>query len=92
MAVRVLLSPFWAGTAHVVQLGPIWIEQRSREPAPPLRRRVEDSPRSRRREQHLKKYEFENVLISTSLGQPCLSVLGGFDFGLLDQMRAILVR
>jgi hypothetical protein len=24
-AARVLLSPFWAGTAHVVQLGPIWI-------------------------------------------------------------------
>ena len=31
-----LLSPFWAGATHVVQLGPIWIEQRGREPAPAL--------------------------------------------------------
>jgi hypothetical protein len=32
----VLLSPFWARATHVVQLGPIRMEQ-SREPAPPLR-------------------------------------------------------
>jgi hypothetical protein len=51
-AVRMFLSPFWAGTAHIVQLGPIWIEHRGREPAPPPRRRAEDAPRSRGLEQH----------------------------------------
>ena len=45
----VFLSPFWAGAAHVVQLGPIWIEQRRREPAPPPRCPIEDA--AQRREQ-----------------------------------------
>jgi hypothetical protein len=42
---HVFLSPFWAGAAHVVQFGPIWIEQQAREPAPPLRHRIEDARR-----------------------------------------------
>jgi hypothetical protein len=51
-ASRMLRSPFWTGAAHVVQLGPIRIEQRGREPAPSPSRRAEDPPRSRAREQH----------------------------------------
>ena len=48
---RVLLSPFWAGATHVVQLGPIWIEQRGREPAPATRGQTDDAVESRGREQ-----------------------------------------
>src|SRR6266516_1269092 len=48
-AVRMLRSPFWTGATHVVQLRPIRIEQRGREPAPS---RAQDPPRSRAREQH----------------------------------------
>src|SRR6478609_1838387 len=50
-AVRMLRSPFWTGATHVVQLRPIRIQQRGREPAPSPSRRAED-PRSRAREQH----------------------------------------
>ena len=49
---RMLHSPFWTGATHVVQLRPIRIEQRGREPAPSPRRRAQDPPRSRAREQH----------------------------------------
>ena len=48
---RVLPSPFWAGATHVVQLGPIWIEQRGREPAPATRGQTDDAVESRGREQ-----------------------------------------
>src|SRR5438552_4067427 len=51
-AVRMLCPPFWTGATHVVQLRPIRIEQRGREPAPSPSRRAEDPPRSRAREQH----------------------------------------
>src|SRR5437660_12068802 len=51
-ATRVLLSPFWAGATHIVQLGPIWIEQWGRAATPLPRRRVEDAPRNKGREQH----------------------------------------
>src|SRR5262245_37912875 len=45
-------SPFWAGATHVVQLRPIRIEQRGREPAPSPGRVAPDSPRSSAPEQH----------------------------------------
>src|SRR5215471_18167382 len=51
-ASRMLRSPFWTGAAHVVQLRPIRIEQRGREPVPSPSRCTEDPPRSRAREQH----------------------------------------
>jgi hypothetical protein len=57
---RVLLSPFWTGATHVVQLGPIWIEQRGREPTPAPRGHTDDAAESRGREET---YESENVLI-----------------------------
>src|SRR5437588_11088009 len=46
----VLLSPFRARAAHVVQFGPVRVEQSGPEPAPPLGRHVEAA--ARRREQH----------------------------------------
>jgi hypothetical protein len=41
----VLLSPFRARAAHVVQLGPVRVEQRGPEPAPPLGSHVEAAAR-----------------------------------------------
>src|SRR6516165_9454175 len=49
---RMLRSPLWTGATHVVQLRPIRIEQRGREPAPSPSRRPQDPPRSGTREQH----------------------------------------
>jgi hypothetical protein len=48
----VLLSPFRARAAHVVQLGPVRVEQRGPEPAPPLGSHVEAAARRGDREQH----------------------------------------
>jgi hypothetical protein len=60
---RVLLSPFWAGATHVVQLGPIWIEQRTREPAPAPRGHTDDAAESRGANNSLETYDSGNVLI-----------------------------
>src|SRR5271166_1877228 len=49
--VRMLLSPFWAGTTHVVQLGPIWIGQRGRDAAPPAHSHADEAAKRRGREQ-----------------------------------------
>jgi hypothetical protein len=46
----VLLSPFRARAAHVVQFGPVRVEQSGPEPAPPLGSHVEAA--ARRREQN----------------------------------------
>jgi hypothetical protein len=61
-AVRMLRSPFWTGATHVVQLRPIRIEQRGREPAPSPSRRAEDPPRTRARERARRAYCSENIL------------------------------
>src|SRR5262249_9721554 len=50
-AACVLRAPFWTGATHVVQLRPIRIKQRGREPAPSSRR-TDDALRGRGREQH----------------------------------------
>src|SRR5262245_59011293 len=56
-SLRILRCPhaslvIWTGATHVVQLRPIRIAQRGREPAPSLSRRPEDPPRARARAQH----------------------------------------
>src|SRR6476620_10948569 len=68
-AVRTLRSPFWTGGTHVVQLRPIRIEQRGREPAPSPSRRAEDPPRSRARQQHSRDIR---VCECTHFGPPCV--------------------
>src|SRR5882672_1494340 len=50
-AARVLFSPSWAGAAHIVQLGPVRVEQIVPQPAPPASGRDGTSRRRRRREQ-----------------------------------------
>src|SRR5260370_27157946 len=40
----VLRSPFRAGAAHVVQLGPVRVEQRGPQPAPPPHDHVQTTP------------------------------------------------
>ena len=49
---RVLRSPFRAGAAHVVQLGPVRVEQRGPQPAPPPHDHVQTTPLRRGRKQH----------------------------------------
>ncbi len=66
-AARMLRSPFWTGATHIVQLRPIRIEQRGREPAPSPSRRAQDLPRSRAREQHSRDIR---VCECTHLGSP----------------------
>src|ERR1700704_84880 len=51
-AARVLLSPFRAGAAHIVKLGPVRVEQRRPQPAPPPSGRVQAARRRRGRKQH----------------------------------------
>ena len=48
----VLLSPFWARAAHVVQLGPIRVEQRAPQPAPPPSDYIKTAAFRRGRKQH----------------------------------------
>src|SRR5262245_6698004 len=51
-AAPMLRSPFWTGATHVVQLRPIRIKQRGREPVPSPGRLAQDPPPSGAREQH----------------------------------------
>src|SRR5208337_1584468 len=67
-AARMLRSPFWTGATHVVQLRPIRIEQRGREPAPSPSRHAQDPPWSRAREQHSR---YIRARECTHLGSPC---------------------
>jgi hypothetical protein len=81
---RVFLSPFWAGTAHVVQFGPIWIEQQARERAPPMRHLIEDARRDG--EQHSEDRLQERTHFDASWGGPATRFL------LRDQMPIMLVQ
>jgi len=54
----VLLSPFWAWAAHVVQLGPIRVEQRAPQPAPPQSDYVKVAASPRGRKQHSRHVRF----------------------------------
>src|SRR5580704_17117086 len=69
-AVCMLGSPFWTGATHVVQLRPIRIGHRGREPAPSPSRRAKDPARSRAREQHSRDIR---VCECTHFGSPCLT-------------------
>src|SRR5262249_33646390 len=69
-ASRMLRSPFWTGTTHVVQLRPIRIEQRGREPAPSPNRCAQDPPRGRAREQHSRDIR---VCEGTHFGSPSVA-------------------
>ena len=73
---RVFLSPFWAGATHVVQFGPIWIEQQAREPAPPLRHRIEDAAPRRDGEQRSEDMRFQEwTHFNVSWGGPTTQFL-----------------
>src|SRR5215831_11732997 len=65
-----LRSPLWTGAAHVVQLRPIRIEQRGREPAPPPGGLAQDPPRSWAREQHSRDIR---ICECTHFGSPWLA-------------------
>jgi hypothetical protein len=49
---RVLLPPFRPRAAHIVSLGPVGVEQRGRQPAPPPSGPVETARQRRERQQH----------------------------------------
>jgi hypothetical protein len=64
------------GRGHVVQFGPIWIKQQAREPAPPLRHRIEDAAPRRDGEQRSEDMRFQEwTHFNVSWGGPTTQFL-----------------
>ena len=69
-----------------MQFGPIWIEQQARDPAPPLRHRIEDAAQRRDGEQRPEDLRFQEWMhFNVSWGGPTTQ------FCPLDQMPVMLV-